>query len=342
MNISQNSDHPLAAIILVAILCTGCRQSESVAVVAGNGIDEPIVMLKGRNSVELGVVLPSKEFLTVEFELRNEGNGALIIHKVHPSCSCSQVFAVPSRIEPGENGKIVMKLDRTKHGSHSATATVFCNCAEVPVFKVQSDWEVRGIISTSPLNFPRIDLIPGDSKELSLKIESEDKTILDTLQIQSILYGEVVGLNHTAQFEDGMCKFKISTSEFVKPGICSGSIEFKLDGTNDPIFSLDWNAVIQSPFAVTPSVLTLKPSVDGGYHVQLIVRVLDPVDFKDLSVASLDNSLTNIPFREICLNSNENIKILDLLVSEKLGASLEKVVVRSSQHKYLCEIPVLK
>jgi Protein of unknown function (DUF1573) len=49
--------------------------------------------------------------VSAEFEFRNDGDEDLIINEVKVTCDCTEAFAEPERLKPGEKGTIFVTLD---------------------------------------------------------------------------------------------------------------------------------------------------------------------------------------------------------------------------------------
>jgi len=66
-------------------------------------------------SVDLGEVT-NGQLRTIEIRVENRGRGDLVIEAVTSSCGCTTATVDPTRIGPGEAGKLTVTYDSGAHG----------------------------------------------------------------------------------------------------------------------------------------------------------------------------------------------------------------------------------
>jgi hypothetical protein len=70
---------------------------------------------------------------TVDFQLKNTGNEALLIHQIITSCDCTAADWDKQPIAPGKTAKIKVKIKPDKGGRFNKTIEVYCNIKVSPV-----------------------------------------------------------------------------------------------------------------------------------------------------------------------------------------------------------------
>jgi len=160
---------PLAAAVFAAVPAAAKASAASAAAAAGSAATQPkavaVSPIKDVGSV------PKGDKITQDFEIRNDGNAALVITDVKPACGCT-VANYDRTIPPGKSGKVHVVVDTANFtGPVAKGVTVFTNDASNP----QVELTVRAKIE------PYVAVKPGFARYTIVKDEAKEGTIVQTL-----------------------------------------------------------------------------------------------------------------------------------------------------------------
>jgi hypothetical protein len=94
--------------------------------------EKPTSIEADKTSYDFGDIRTG-ESNTVDFQLKNTGNEALLIHQVTTSCGCTAADWDKQPIAPGKTAKIKVKIKPEEQGYFNKTVDVYCNIKESPV-----------------------------------------------------------------------------------------------------------------------------------------------------------------------------------------------------------------
>lgn len=158
------------------------------------------------------------ESRTLPLVIRNEGNAALKITKVHSSCGCTVVQPARYELGPGESTEATVVYNTEgKQGNVSSTVTIESNDPQRPQVMFNVKGHVKRAVTKEPLGglvIRTLETKPGQSgtvklqnhtdKPMSLKLVSKDLKDFE-IEIREVTPGmlyEIVGWN-TAELRPG-------------------------------------------------------------------------------------------------------------------------------------------
>jgi len=119
---------------------------------AESGVARPALWFE--KEIYMFTEVESGQKITAFFPFANYGEGELIITDVKVTCDCTDAYASPDRLPPGESGVIVVVLDTShRDGNLDKTAIIFSNDPDRPevTLHIQGKAYLPLTIKPSPL-----------------------------------------------------------------------------------------------------------------------------------------------------------------------------------------------
>jgi hypothetical protein len=112
-------------------------------------VAQPKIEVVGGETFDWGKVAPGE--LTTTIEIRNSGDSVLKIDRVQPGCGCTAAPIDKNVLNPGEVGKISVKLDaKNRSGALHKIITVFSDDASTPAKVINLKAEIKPVLEFRP------------------------------------------------------------------------------------------------------------------------------------------------------------------------------------------------
>ncbi len=235
----------------------------------------------------------SGEDVVHDFWFTNTGTGPLEILKVKPACGCTQAGAHDKIVQPGETGKIPIKMS-TGRASGPLHKTVMVNTnapGEGAAITLHIQGEVWQPIQATPASasFGRLTVESAQSTSLERKL-----TIVNNTE-QKIILGEITCSNPafkatSSVLEEGK-KFELTVS-IVPPikstGPVTGTVDIVTGLSEAPKLQIPVNAYVTADVDVTPNQLTVQANRTGNLQRQFFIRnnTVNPVKISDAAASN--------------------------------------------------------
>ena len=264
----------------------------------GLQIPEPTVKLKPGEVPAIKFDTPEYDFGRVQaggdvihdFFFTNTGTGPLEILRVKPSCGCTTAGEHTRIVQPGETGKIPIKLSTKSGGNMNKTITVNTNVpgkdATVRLVIKGSAWKPVEVTPQSAA-FGRITADKSNAQqERKLTIVSNVDATLNPSLVGSdsaLFKAELKTLEEGKKYE-----LVVGLVPPLSAGNNTGRITIKTGIPEPATLEIPAYAFVTAPVDVTPSQLTIMPGRTGELKRQFYVRANDGTafDIKDLKSTS--------------------------------------------------------
>lgn len=211
-----------------------------------------------------------------DFWFSNTGTGPLELLRVRPSCGCTQAGAHDKIVQPGQTGKIPIKMS-TGHAAGPVNKTVMVSTnvtGEGSNVTLQIKGEVWQPLQTTPTSasFGRLTAESMKSATLERKLtivnNTETKAVLADIKSSSPSFkAEVKELEAGKKFE-----LTVSVVPPLSPGVVSGTIDIATGVTDMPKLQVPVSAYVTADVEITPNQLTLATNRPGAMQRQFFVR----------------------------------------------------------------------
>ncbi len=232
----------------------------------------------------------------------NPGNGPLEILKVRPGCSCTLMGNYSKIIQPGETGKIPVKLETSKlSGSKtSKSIAVYTNIPgpdkEVRLTLVGDVWQG---IETEPhvASFGSMTIQEAEKKPVVKVIvvnNMDEPAKIDNLQSTHPAFKpEIRVLEPGKRFE-----LSITLNSTEKTGGISAGIQFDTGVPALPRFSVPVRARIHAPLTVAPGTIVVGAGPRSALNRKVTIanNTTEPVKISDLKCS---NEAIKVKLREL-------------------------------------------
>lgn len=214
--------------------------------------------------------------ITHDFWFTNNGTGPLELLRVRPSCGCTQAGAHDKIVQPGQTGKIPIKMS-TGHAAGPVNKTVMVNTnvtGEGSSVTLQIKGEVWQPVQATPssASFGRLtaDTMNDSTLERKLTVvnNTEAKAVLADIKSSSPSFKATV-----KELDPGK-KFELTVSIVppLAPGVVSGTIDLNTGLTENPRLQIPVSAYVTADVEVTPNQLTLATARPGAMQRQFFIR----------------------------------------------------------------------
>ena len=253
------------------------------------------------------------EKYTHTFQVHNDGNSALEIRRIQPSCGCATTSQLDT-IPPGESRPLELSIDTKKlRGRIEKFATIYSNDPATTKAKISLGGIVRVIVATEPELF-EFSTRAGESIDVDLAFYAgtERKFTIEKLETRfgNVTFGELV------LGEDGRYRVKGTTKKLNRSVTKKETLKLKLrmedtgkvarveipfDLEHRDVVSFEPGRRVQLPRQETQTlretgeaierVVTIRPTADGGpFTIQKIERRRLPDEVEASILAKEDGS----------------------------------------------------
>lgn len=211
-----------------------------------------------------------------DFRYTNTGSGPLEILRVKPSCGCTTAGTYDRIVQPGEEGRIPIKLDTTRYsGVLKKTITVNTNCrgpgARVVLQLVGEVWQAFEL-TPRKASFGRVSVDDLESRPAVRKV-----TIVNNLEAPArpgpprssnpCFVPELKTLESGRKYE-----LEIRLAQPLRSASNSGTIEFDPGIEGEGPVKVPVSVYVTSAVDVMPSQLTLPAGRDREWRRTFIIR----------------------------------------------------------------------
>lgn len=258
---------------------------------SGLQIPEPTVVLKpgempairfDQPNFDFGRIRAGKDVLH-DYWFTNTGTGPLEILRVKPSCGCTTAGPHTRIVQPGETGKIPIKLSTKKGGSTvSKTVTVNTNIpGKDGTIRLTIQGSVWKPVEITPANaaFGRLSpskATPDMQRKMTLINNVEGEMTLTNIRSDNPRFkAEVKPLQAGKKYE-----LIVSLVPPLLEGNNRGTIKIDTGLKDYPTVDVSAFAFLTAPVDITPSTLTLVPDRTSSMKRQMYVRSNDGSTFE--------------------------------------------------------------
>lgn len=319
---------------------------------SASDIPEPTVQLKEGEVPGVKFDTPTYDFgrvrsgqeVTHDFWFSNTGTGPLELLKVRPACGCTTAGQHDKIVQPGESGKIPIKLNTgNTSGPIHKTITVNTNCTgEGQVVTLHIQGEVWHPIQTTPsgASFGRLTAEAAadapQERKLTIVNNTEEKVEIKDVVVTNPSFKATV-----AALEEGK-RWEL-TATVVPPlgtGPVTGTIELTTTLKDMPKVQIPVNAYVTADVDVTPNQLTLPANRNGNIQRQFFVRnnTVNPVALSDVAASSDKLKVNLIETQPV---GKAYRLTVDIPQDYVVAASGDKITVKTDNPRVpMLEIPI--
>jgi|GEM_PF-4136656 hypothetical protein len=212
-----------------------------------------------------------------EFIIKNEGNAALKITQVIPSCSCAAAVPEKNEIAPGDQTAVQVNLD-TKNfmGALTKIVTVMCNDPRQPQIVLTVTGEVQPPYAVLPreVNLGRVArATPGDGGDFAVHLtRGVEVKIVDVICGNPMV--EIVKVGGLEPQPDGSSKqaYKARLKTGVPVGLLRESITVRTDFGNLQTTTITLAATVEGEVTLSPTSFSLgRPKLGEGATKEILV-----------------------------------------------------------------------
>ncbi len=228
---------------------------------------------------DLGV-LPKGETAEVDFQIRNDGDAALIIHEARPACGCT-VADFDATIAPGKIGKVHAELDSTNlHGPNRKTITVYTNDPENPSLTLTIQSDVRPFLSVVP-GYARFNFVRLETEgNVTQTLWAEDGNDFEIVGAKSpfpylhVAYREAAETERNADGKGRQWKVDIKLDADAPVGALTDYVTITTNHPKQKFVKLPVSGFVRPVIAVTPAVADFRQLKLGEEEIttQMIVK----------------------------------------------------------------------
>ncbi len=307
----------------------------------------PTVVLKPGEVPAIKFDRPSHNFGRVksgteikhDFWFTNTGTGPLEILRVKPSCGCTQAGQHDRVVQPGETGKIPIRVDSNKLPKESKKSiAVITNCpgeqAQVSLEIVGEVWKPVEVAPTQ-CTFGRITQDAMKTQTLVRKVTITNNTdkpanITNVRSNSPMFAAEVKPIQDGKTFE-----LSVSVAGGVSPGQNSAEIELETGVEESPTLKVPVHLFVSLPVDVTPAKLSLPSPRSSVFTGRLYVRNNATEPFQVTSVEA-SNPALKVAFEEMKAGMMYRVNV-DVPPDYQGSDQGDSVTIRTSS----ADVPVL-
>ncbi|MCG8405887.1 MAG: DUF1573 domain-containing protein [Phycisphaerales bacterium] len=261
------------------------------------GVPEPTVVLKPGEAPQVKFDTPVYDFgrlkaggdVRHDYWFTNTGTGPLEILKVKPSCGCTTAGSHDRIVQPGERGKIPIKMGTEKfNGPVNKTVTVHTNAtgknARITL-KIQGNvWQVFGVTPNRAV-FGRVNEDDIDqTRETRITITNNTESPANLTNIRSsnpTFSAKANTIQPGKQFE-----LVVSAGNTAVPGANTGEIKIDTGHADKPTIKVPISLYVAPAVDVTPAKLMLPSVRSSNTKRNLYVRnnSKEPLTLSDVQV----------------------------------------------------------
>lgn len=202
----------------------------------------------------------------------NTGTATLEISDVHPSCGCTTAGGWTRKIEPGQTGTIPIQFNSSRYsGSVTKTITVSSNAKNEP----RATLMLRGTVwkplevqpQTAVINVQADSTNSASTTVRILANTDSPVTISDPTSSSKAFSAELKTIRPGKEYQ-----LVISAQPPFATGNTPGSISMKTSLASTPVLSVTAIASVQQPIQVSPSQITLNPSMNRWTTNRVFIR----------------------------------------------------------------------
>ena len=242
--------------------------------------------------------VPAGQQVLHDYWFANTGSGPLEILSVKPSCGCTVTGQYDHIVQPGESGKIPVKLSVGTHGGKMAkNISVYTNVpGEGAMLKLTLQGEVWLPVEVQPatVTFGRLTSEAASDPALVQKVtitsNTEEPVELTNVRSTNPLYRpEIKVIEPGKKFE-----LLVSLASPPKSGNNAGTIEISTGIKESPTLSVPVNAFVAPDIEVMPATLALPAEIPTATTRQLFVKnnVKAPIELSALESSNPNMKVT--------------------------------------------------
>lgn len=268
--------------------------------VPGQEIPEPTVKLKEGEVPAVKFDTPTYDFgrvrsgqeITHDFWFSNTGTGPLELLKVRPSCGCTTAGEHDKIVQPGQSGKIPIRLN-TGHASGPIHKTIMINtnaAGEGAAVTLHIQGEVWQPIQATPASasFGRLTTDTAASASMERKLTVVNNTD-EKIKITKAVSSNPSFKADISEIEEGK-KFELTVAVVppLSTGPVTGNIELTTTMQDNQKMLIPVNAYVTADVDVTPNQLTLTPNRNGTVQRQFFIRnnTVNPVKISEQTASN--------------------------------------------------------
>ena len=268
--------------------------------VPGQEIPEPTVKLKEGEIPAIKFDTPTYDFgrvrsgqeITHDFWFSNTGTGPLEVLKVRPSCGCTTASEYDKIVQPGQSGKIPIRLN-TGHASGPIHKTIMINTnapSEGAAVTLHIQGEVWQPIQATPASasFGRLTTDTAASASMERKLTVVNNTD-EKIKITKVSSTNPSFKADVSELEEGK-KFELTVAVVppLSTGPVTGNIELTTTMTDNQKMLIPVNAYVTADVDVTPNQLTLTANRNGSVQRQFFIRnnTVNPVKITEQTASN--------------------------------------------------------
>ncbi|HEX3717814.1 MAG TPA: DUF1573 domain-containing protein [Verrucomicrobiae bacterium] len=202
----------------------------------------------------------------------NTGTATLEISDVHPSCGCTTAGGWTRKIEPGQSGLIPIQFNSSRYsGSVTKTITVSSNAKNEPRATLMLHGTVWKPLEVQPQT--AVINVQADSTNIAsttvriLANTDSPVTMSDPTSSSKAFSAELKTVRPGKEYQ-----LVISALPPFSTGNTPGSISVKTSLASTPVLSVTAIASVQQPIQVSPSQITLNPSMNRWTTNRVFIR----------------------------------------------------------------------
>ena len=264
------------------------------------GVPKPTVVLKPGESPKIAFETPVLNFgrlragseVRHDYWFKNTGTGPLEILAVKPGCGCTTAGQHDRIIQPGERGKVPIKMNTSRmSGAVKKTVVVTTNSAGGDARVIlRIEGEVWQIIKVAPRSagFGRVSLDSLEKetpiRKLTIVNNMDDPvTLTNVRSTNPVFHGEVATIEAGKKFE-----LTITMSAAVASGSTKGYIQIDTGLKEKPTLKVQATAYITAAIEVVPPRLTLSdgPTTAMKRNLYVTNTTKTPITLGDVQVSN--------------------------------------------------------
>lgn len=244
------------AFIVFLICVPSCSEFNSTT---NTPVSPPVLSIESRQ-VDFGKIEFAESHELRQIVIRNAGGQPLKLHEIGLSCNCLEAKPLQDVIEPRDETKIQIAVDRRRLGPQQAEITIRSNDPNNPQQRVHFKWVCSKKVEFAPAAIDFEILQPGEY------IEKEIRLIGAEAVDAELVVGERNASSIQILREEGHSKYAVI---LVAPEI-SGQYydELRLiskGGESLGVMPIRWSVV--SPVEVTPRFALLRKDAESGHWI---------------------------------------------------------------------------
>jgi len=336
--------HALAALVLLALATTlaAAQEEGSAAKSSGaepaSGATGPMIQF-ATPTYDFGKVL-SGEVIYHDFIFTNIGDQTLEITNVKPSCGCTTAGDYARKIEPGQKGKIPLKLNTQRFkGPLTKTATITSNSIK----NSRTTLKLRGTV-WQPLEitpaFLNLGMLPTRDTVRSKTIKVKNN-LDEPIYVTKV---EAIGKGFSAELktiEEGQeYEVVVSTQPPLQFGSTRAQIAIHTSYEKKPKVMVSATAIVQKPILVSPTRLML-PAPPSSKDIAKSVTIRKMKGDTPLVISNVEVTGASIEARLKEITQGKNFKIfLNFPAGFEIAQGQKAILKLKTNHPDIPDIEV--